>query len=358
MTRSALAERFADSSQPPAKTFVVETHQRGYGSGRECLEALVADTAEVRATDDSFLHEVRADGINLWVDTLGGRYWSFHSWSGASDLKRYLKDRVERRRDVDFVWLPSAHLRNVWPDTELLFLRSDFQGQRLLPDTVQARDVRVQVRGQDSQALLDYLSENEQYRPAVAFDRVGFRAHEPQFGTSNEAVDRLGHFAAVGDSFELHQEVVRGVVSRYARLVDLVEKRALDFTPLEMGGLLPQGTPILVRFSRPVPDVDVFLSGLLSAREPFRLWGVPEETYDGVWSVDAVDLHVGQRLSLDVGADWLRVYLPRGAVGNTVVRLVSNLQHRFDGNVRFEDPELQSALTLDAIGLPSGSPAR
>ena len=308
---------------------------------------MIDGTGRVEPTDDTFLFRVESDGLELWVDTLDHRFWSVHSWSAAADVRRYLKDRVERRRDVDVVWLPSDHLGQIWPGADLRSLRSDFRGERLLPATEGARDVRVQVRGHDSQELLDFLATSQQYRAALAFDHVGFVAADADFGVISEAVNRLGQFAAVGDSFELHQEVVRGVVDRYARLVRLVEARALTFEPLPAGGLRPAGGPILVRFGRTIPDMDVFLDGLFSAREPFRLWGVPEETHDGVWSVDAVDLHMGQRLAVDVSHDWLRLFLPSEGCGNTVVRLVANLQHRFDANVRFEDVHLQAALKAE-----------
>ena len=65
---------------------------------------------------------------------------------------------------------------------------------------------------------------------------------------------------------------------------------------------------------------------------------------DGVAELEAVDLHVGGLLRVDVGEQWLRVYLPQGGCGNSVVRLVSNLQHRFDASLTFADTDLQAAL--------------
>lgn len=65
---------------------------------------------------------------------------------------------------------------------------------------------------------------------------------------------------------------------------------------------------------------------------------------DGVAEIDAVDLHVGQRLRIDVGLDWMRIYLERGGCGNTVARMISNLQHRFDSRLSLADPALQAAM--------------
>lgn len=64
----------------------------------------------------------------------------------------------------------------------------------------------------------------------------------------------------------------------------------------------------------------------------------------GMVEVEAVDLHIGQRLRFDITPDWLRVYLFEGGCGNTVARLVSNLQHHFDGALSILDKELDAGL--------------
>lgn len=104
------------------------------------------------------------------------------------------------------------------------------------------------------------------------------------------------------------------------------------------------GSPITLRFSRPIPDLDYFLEQLFSAREPFRLWGLPRRFGENLAEVEAVDLHVGQRLRFDVAAEWMRVYLFKGGCGNTVARLAANLQRHFDGALSIGDQELDAYL--------------
>ena len=40
----------------------------------------------------------------------------------------------------------------------------------------------------------------------------------------------------------------------------------------------------------------------------------------------------------------MRVYLERGCCGNTVARLLTNLQHSFDSRLSLSDPDLQAAM--------------
>ena len=49
---------------------------------------------------------------------------------------------------------------------------------------------------------------------------------------------------------------------------------------------------------------------------------------------------------MELGRDWMRIYLLAGSCGNTVARLISNLQTRFDGALVLTHPELQDAAGL------------
>ena len=79
------------------------------------------------------------------------------------------------------------------------------------------------------------------------------------------------------------------------------------------------GAPIGIKFTRSIDDLALFCGELFSAREPFRLWGRPV-LLDDVATVEAVDLHVGQRITLDIGREWMQIYLRAGCCGNTVAR--------------------------------------
>ena len=59
---------------------------------------------------------------------------------------------------------------------------------------------------------------------------------------------------------------------------------------------------------------------------------------------DADDLHVFSCLRIEAQPEFLRVRLHAGACGNTVARLVSNLQQRVDGALWVVDPDLQALL--------------
>lgn len=354
VTRAGLSEHLRLASTNLTKTFVLDVHT-------DDPDAYLADlvgAASVEATSDASLHGVHIPEGDFWVDQLDARFWSFHTDMPSADAHRFLHSRIESRRDLDWMWLPTEHLRQASPDRAARRVRTAFSGRQLLgPDAGTSR-LDLQVTGAEAERLLDYLALNEEYRSAVSLSGVQVEVGDSDHGRLTEAVNRLGKFAASGESFELHQQFVRGVVARYAAFVRSLEAKAIGWDALDPdqdGGGTLTGQPVVVAFSRPIPDLDRFTQELLASRVPFRLWGIPETVRDEgagpVVEVDAVDLHVGQRLRMDIGRQWMRVYLERGSCGNTVARLVSNLQHRFDSALRLTDPQLQQGFLAQSAVL-------
>jgi hypothetical protein len=301
-------------------------------------------------TDDAYLKRVFVEDSEVWVDQLQGRFWSFHTKLAMSKLFPILREKVEEKRELDWLWLPSNHLENLWPTSNSTRVRTKFQGGDFLPASDPAQDLSINLSGGGAERLLNYISRDERYRSAVSFDSVQVSLNDAS-GRLVEAVHRMGRFVVNGD-IEYHLQFVNVIVERYRNLVNLCEQSTVNWEPLgdgdDFAGMSFTGHPISLRFSREIPDMKQFATSLFAARQPFRLWAMPEIGDDDVIRADAVDLHVGQSIRLEIGRQWMRIYLEPGGCGNAVVRLISNLQHRFDGKLDFYDPSLQGALDLRA----------
>lgn len=351
-----------------AKSFVLEVHT----DDPHAYLAEIAGRGMVEDTEDAFLSRVFAPPAGeFWVDRLDPRFWVFHTVGPSAPATAWLKDRVESRRDTDWMWLPSNHLRYIAPDALPRRVRTEFDGARLVSSDDAARDLKVQLSGSHAERLLDKIAALPEYKSAVSFNNIEVDIDDPDLGQLRESVRRWGAFAAHGEQFAYHAQFVQLVIGRYARLIEAIEAVALGFEPLaemnvdplaadsisgtavtiggpgddDQGGASFTGMPIGIHFSRPIPDLPAFCEELFSSRAPFRLWGQPIVAEDGA-SVEAVDLHVGQRLGMELGGDWMRVYLYAGSCGNTVARLISNLQTRFDGALSLTHPALQDLAGL------------
>jgi len=355
ITRAEVMSRLAPTPAVPTKTFVLEVHA---DSGIDYLREL-AGPGNFEETADVYLHKVHAnDDLVFWVDRLDSRFWNFHTQSNMRHAYPYLRGKVEDRRDLDWVWLPSDHLQNLWPRSVMRKVHAEFNAREFADAESASSRLGVQLWGRGANNLLDYIAENPRYRSAVSYDSVEATLYDEDLGITNEAINRRGRFAASGDSIEFHLQFVRMVVNRYRALVEACERRAITWTPFAQDGLDEgghvDGGPIAIRFSTPILDLQAFLEVIFSSRFPYRLWGVPE-LVDGVAHVEAVDLHVGHRTRIDLGGTWMRVYLERGGCGNTVARLISNLQSSFDGALTLVDAELQAALAAHRSAMHFGN---
>lgn len=341
-TRATMADALAlGAPNAVTRTFVVEVHTddpSGY------LEGLAAG-GRLERTEDAFLFLLHRPEGQFWVDQLDDRFWTVHTDLTMSQAAPFLTNAISQRRELDWMWLPSDHLRRAWPDARTEAVRTDFQGRQLLAGDAPVQQLRARFSGHDVERVLAGFAEVA--GPIFSFSQIQAHLSDPALGSISEGMSRDGRFIAVGDSLEFHLQFVRAVVRRYRHLVTLCEKKAIRWRTFdnshELGGR-PEGGPIVVRFSQGIPDLMAFANQLFAAREPFRLWGVPVSR-DGIIEVEAVDLHIGERLRIEIGERWMRIYLEEGCCGNTVARLVTNLQHRFDGNLSMADRELQAAIT-------------
>ena len=100
------------------------------------------------------------------------------------------------------------------------------------------------------------------------------------------------------------------------------------------GRTLVDGKSFDFVFESPPEDLDLFIDRMFSPAEPFRLWGLQSKIRDGYYKITAVDLHAGTTINFDVGGDLMRAYLYKGSCGNTILRLLTNLQMHCDAGIK------------------------
>lgn len=295
-----------------------------------------ADLAVDRVGDG--LWALTSSDVAFVFDTLNPRFWLLHSTTSAETLRRLLRKHLLPSARLDQAWFSSEHLRTL--EGERRWVRSSFRSDQLQPNepgTTVPRRWRVQVEGENPDELLALVSQHERYEASAALTAVASLLHEPGLGHAEVAADYQGGFVASGTDFHLAAGLLWRMLDRYEAYVRGLEGRyQLRTTPTEAMGLDVDGEVAFVEFPHEVADLDALVANLFASREPFRLWAVPREVAPGQWEANAVDLHVGHSLRLELTSRWLRVLLGPQTCGNTLARLVANLQHRFDA--RFHVP--------------------
>lgn len=316
---------------PPgrAKTRVLEAHAPEASS--DGVATLVRDLAKRSGLRAELI------GDELWwltggrvvgfLDTLNPRFWQLHSTSPAEEVARAVRAVVAGDPRLDTAWLPKALLRTL--DGEHLWVKSAFEADELLGSDVSARRWRARFEGDAPEGLFDHLRGTE-YERAVALTGLGSRVRESKVGQAVVIADFQGAFVTGQGDFSVAASAIWNMVRHYEQWVRALEDRhRLSSRALEGSGVMVEGEVATISFGRDIENLDRLVQGLFSAKEPFRLWGVPERTPGG-WFADVVDLHVGHPMRMDILPDRIRVLLEPGTCGNTLARLLTNLQQRLD----------------------------
>jgi hypothetical protein len=317
------------------KTYAVEVN--GTVDPESALEVLreLASAMELHPTrtgDDALLALWNSSGSFI-VDVLTPRYWLFHTAASAAWAGKFMQDAIGSSTVLDRCWFPWELLKGLMTSSgHPKWFKSDFHGSDLLPADVAARRMRMQFEGDAASDVLDVIvGSDPRLRSSTALSQVAIEVGDRRLGTNDELVTNAGRFVARGQSFELHVGFVSQAIRTYAEVVDRTESRyGFKWFSEEGHGLRFEGEPVLINLGRNIEDMDRFIGGLFAAREPFRLWAVPHFVSESYVEAEVVDLHVGHRFRMDISEDMLRLYLPASACGNTVLRLVTNLQHRYN----------------------------
>lgn len=322
----------------PVKSYGLEVDgPRDAGAAAEFVEALAhASGMQSHATNDDTLLVMGGNDVVFFVDVLDPRFWLLHTVSASGSANSEIR-RLTWNSNVDVCWFPQFLLENVQSRAEATWFKADFRGGDLLPLTgVRDRRLRIQVEGDGAFELLNLLRDTD-YRTAAALTGVATRLGDSgEESALDEVLHFNGRFVARGESFDTHVGFVAGTMREYATLVSSIEnEHRITWTGSEETGFELDGEVVTIEFGRPIMDMPRFVEGLFSCRDPFRLWGIPRQVAENYYTAQAVDLHIGERITIDVARDKVIVYLTPHACGNTALRLLANLQHRYDATASF-----------------------
>jgi hypothetical protein len=269
---------------------------------------------------------LEAKEVRAFVDALNPRFWQIHSTSGSRSLARLMK-RLTRSPRLDSAWLTEGQLKEM--EGERQWIKSVFNGDTLLGSDAPERRWRARFEGDAPDELLNLLAQSR-YARANSLAGIGSIVVEPGIGEAHVVADFRGHFVFGAGDFEVAASVLWNAVRRYSDFVVSLEDRySLAVQPQETGGFTIDGDVAVIDFAEEL-DAERLVAGLFTAKEPFRLWAVPNQLSEDEWEANAVDLHVGQPLRFEISPYRVRVLLNEGTCGNTLARMLVNLQHHLD----------------------------
>lgn len=272
----------------------------------------------------------------LFLDTHDERFWTVFSL-GDSQFFNSAVDELQRSDGggLDRLWMPTGQIEQIgemgkYEGIKISYGANDVFPDEFIDDNLLFSDLNINGSGKSAKRLYDTLKGTEDLDEFLALSRIKIRREEGS-NWVRESVTNTGAFTTRGgNDISLHISTVESVKDIYSSLLKSIEDNHVIDAEQRDHGARSRGAPISIEFSKPIPDVEEFLSHVINARDPFRLMGHVRQTGPEAFKAEGVDAHNGDKISLEVSEQWMRLYLYDGACGNTALRLFTNIQQYYD----------------------------
>jgi len=325
--------------------------------GRRQVTLVPIETSLFLAVDDQ-------TGQAGLLERLHPRIVALYSTMKSDDMQQWVRRLVMRSPELDYVWLSGLTFGVLWQLVTRLSRSHRFTRLVFTHESVFDIDQAASEPEEEEEETPQDSAEEEMAdvieRRATSFrlvDRIGViqqklealqKIYSPLYAISQlrfpSPVGRGGHdFYDNGrvtnktESFRDHRSHLLFVVRIYERLLRSTEEQAW-YSIQDSVGVPGQfrkivGSPVVVRFREPLSrDVFDYWIGATFERKRnrFRLWGHPIRLGPTKVHVYGVDRHLWQPLFLELTANGCTAIIPNGTCGNTVHRLVTNIQRYLD----------------------------
>lgn len=283
--------------------------------------------------------------VQYYVDKTDTRFLVLHTNALAKDADQI----INKMTNSDIYQFDSA-----WLHTGMLKFIAENFGNRQLGCAVKYEDIfktndsvvepkndlRMEIIGTISDTILSTMRENSSLDQIMGYERISLNRGTADDGVL-EDLRYNGRFRLVkGDSIDEHTSLIQQVTNQYRATIKSIERERIRGKKTG-SGFIVEGNAFTFEFKRNIENWNAFLPRIFNALTPFRIWGLPVDTGDNVKKVLCVDMHTGDQLDVEVGANMMRVYLSDGSCGNVVLRLYTNLQRYMDANLRCNQLEVQ-----------------
>lgn len=278
--------------------------------------------------------------LEMFMDVRDSRFFVLHT-NGLSDMVGSITGEMvdDMHHSFDHAWFHSGFLNQMTKKEGNEFngfgvkYTSEYLGN---DDAVNSEDLGLSVSGSLANRLRDLVEKDDAIKSRVAYNKVRIMRGSAASLKSyvQDEVHNNGCFSVKrGRSVQDHLQLIDTAREDYARAMEGIENIRIGLSEIS-GRTLVGGRPFDFEFPDKIDDMQTFLSNLFNSRKPFRLWGIKMPVSDNYFKVMAVDLHTGNPMDFEIADDMMRVYLFKGSCGNTILRLLTNLQAYHDSRIK------------------------
>lgn len=353
--------------RPLVKSYMLE-HVSDNGRQKKVTDLLSEFGIESKKIDDN-LHCVldkRNSEYMGFFEVLTPRYFVFYTLHPSNVADKWVKNLVLNSSELDHVWLSGitfnvllqrviqlakphryasilfVHESIYQIDTEIY--EDEDEEDKEIPLTLDEGDeIEVKERRASKFRLVDKISVvqeklselQEIYFPLYAINQLRFPSPVGQGGhnfyDNGKVTNRSGNFRD-------HRSHILYVQRIYDELMKMTEEKAWYSIHKETVTIPGQfqkliGSPVIIKFEEPLSKetFDYWIKSTFGRiRNRFRLWGNPIILGPKKVHVYGVDRHLWKPIFVEITDKHLIAIVPKGTCGNTIHRLICNIQRYID----------------------------
>ncbi|PUU86952.1 hypothetical protein [Halanaerobium sp.] len=294
---------------------------------------------QLKETEEEFLYKLLFDETEFFLDAeKDKRFFMLHSSERSKSTDTNIDRLLKYIPNFDNVWLSKKLMKSTedyttWRGISINHDKIDVEKTEENSEKLNLKinnSSETKVKG-----LINLLASNEQFSYTTGISHLSLLSQEKQ-DSASRIIDDLrydGKFSTRGKSFNSHLWLVNKLYTDYKELVYNIEKNY--YISIENNKLM--GLPINIEFKRDDLSAEYIIKAIFSNKKPFKLWGYADKIDDGYYKVLAVDLHngnQGNKINFEITKDFISIYLSKKNCGNTIARLVCNIQQYLDSQIK------------------------
>lgn len=348
--KSEIEEKY--TTEGLVTSYLIEAHQ-DEDNGSINTSAFTKRGCSLEELDDGFYFLRNGEGMDIgFIEPMHDRYIFLHSTQKTQPVDNEIKRILKISPSLDATWLSGEYLKKVWdrrvlgeyPNriTQMKFsYKSYFEGSENgegEPESARIRE-KPSLGGsikESSKSIGEFLPDiQEAHSPFRAVDMIRFPAAQSSGSYDFYGWGKLTHRSS---SFRVGRTLVSNIVKNYKQITEKIEEK-IWFSVKEdgIGGVSVEGAPLTISLNNKMSEKQfhTFIDKTFEKNYgPFRVWGNPIEVGENRYHVYGLDQHMWEDIRLDLRPSLIKAILPRGTCGNTVHRLVSNVQKYISPSIK------------------------
>lgn len=309
-------------------------------------------STKIKQIDEIFYEIIMNDRAVGFIEQLNDRFCTLYTTEASKKSDQWTQLILKESTILDSLWISGIMFDEFLKElTEyhnpLRYTKMKFEFNAMFQQSLLTEDIDLKNEHKISSVTLveelsgitEKLSGAREYFPS--FYSVGSLRFPSNVGKGGHDVYQNGKFTNRSDSFSDHRQQLKQVVNSY----ELITKKIESQTWLEVETVQGKNnfissnfkaSPVTIKFKKPL-QVSAFNNFVETTfpkgRGPFKIFGEIKRISLERVHIYGIDLHLWQNVFLDLSSEQFILFLPKGTCGNTIHRLITNIQ-------KFLEPEL------------------